>query len=129
MSSKRTYRASSLANTTTKPPRKRPRRFVEYVPELSPKLDNLVHLAVVGSKSSKGQFSIRNTTHNIESPLEALLAPPEVVDIPPEDPDAVDAHEWHDMLDDNVVQVVKTKRKQRNDSVSPTCLLHVMSHS
>lgn len=95
------------------------------MPEPSPDLNNLnsVHLAVVGNKSSNGQFSVHTTAINIEPAL------PEVVDAPQEDPNAVDAHEWHDMLEDNVVKVVKTKRKQRNDSVSSKLLLHVILNS
>lgn len=119
---------SPQANASAKPPPKRSRksktscrRFdigTTLESNTATTATTTVRLVTLGGKTARGRFGARNSTLNVAKPTETRPAPPNIDEAPPEDPNAFDAAQWHDMLEDNVIQVVKQKRKQRNDSVS-----------
>jgi hypothetical protein len=113
---------ASSAGTTAKPPPKRSRKkqTTSYIfsPDEAPTTDDHTIQVVTVSARRTGRFGVKNSTINVQKPVEPALQPPETPEIPTEDPDALDAREWHDMLGDDVIQTFKQKRKQRNDSVS-----------
>lgn len=74
-----------------------------------------VRIIMLGPKTKKGRFGARHFDLDVEKPVELPPAPQDIIE---EDPNAFDAAQWHDMLEDNVIHVAKRKRKQRNDSVS-----------
>lgn len=125
---KRTYPASIQANAAAKPAKRSRKKLVpaqQYFPDGPTEPNNTVRLVTVSNKTSKGRFGVRNSTINVEKPVEPLPVPLDAAEVLPEDPNAFDAAQWHDMLEDNVIQVAKTKRKQRNDSVRTLFLLDI----
>lgn len=110
---KRTYPvASGSKPPTAKRARKKGNQVTRIVLNDAKKTeDNTIRLVTVGDKSRTGRFDLKVSTVEVEP-----IAPPPVV--PDEDVNAPDAEQWHDMLGDSVIPVVKLKRKQRNDSVS-----------
>lgn len=122
-------RASTGGLVPPKRTRKKATGFQQYLPDLpSAAADNDgVRLVTVrGGKSRSGRFGVRRSTILVQQVSETVTPPSDLPSDPPsdhtqislEDPNAPDSAEWHDMLEDNVIHVVKRQRKQRNDSVS-----------
>lgn len=116
--------AESSAHANAKPPtgnkrtRKRDTKSFEFIPNdpAAADVENTVQFVTV-TRQTHGRFGVRRDAITVERPSQP--APPAAdINISPEDVDALDASEWQDMFDDDVVCKVKVKRKQRNDSVS-----------
>lgn len=120
---KRAHIASSSTNATEKPRIKRPRNratgFLQYSskPPIEPdSLRNTVQVVKVAAKSRGGRFGVKRSNITVERPEETIVIDDSGIE--QEDPDAQDAALWEDMLGDDVFNIVKRKKKQRNDSVS-----------
>lgn len=119
--------ASSKSFASVKPPPKRSRKkamsYQQYIPAgTSSNSQQLVSVFSVGSKGSSGRFGVKHSVIQVERTPKILPGPTqlqdEVQNMLLEDDNAQDAAEWHDMLEDEEINVTKRKRKQRNDSVS-----------
>lgn len=125
-SMKRNYDTQSTANANNRPPgRKRTTNFREYIPGQHPAapVAPTVELITVKKTSRSGRFGVRRrrvivTVGEDPQALDPIVPVPDLEEVPAEDPAALDASLWEDMLGDDVVCTVKRKRKQRNDSVS-----------
>jgi hypothetical protein len=112
----------SSTGVTVRPPPKRSRKKATVVYTFSPEensktSEESIQVVTVNTRARSGRFGIRNSTVKLAKEPDPAPDPSDVSAIPTEDPNALDAGEWDDMLGDDLVQAFKRKRKQRNDSV------------